>query len=432
MPVGKVFDAREGQILTQPVSNYYQGKALRLNQALGEKELEQADAKLDLEERRVAVAEDQVAAARKQFEQDVGIETAKGYAQDLYSRIFAIDEAVTAGEVDEGGALDVAAQSFADYASTLPEKYAAPIIEKLSDGLSIDEYRQIKASNAGALGDYGLLDEAGTPTTHQKHLGELLKSGAITKEQHDQLLLDIERKAGTITGTTEFDPASGVNASGVSRNTIEFQDSVIGAVGAIQTGTELLDIAFTNPESLGVPGGFMRFGTNLVSGAKAIADWGGYEPLDEEDTEMQDAGYGAFDYGSIDTDKLGVSGAEAERFRAGVYGIAFAAAVAEQGTRPTDKDIQQFIDQIGGRATSAKSFGETIVQFMRRQDRRLKTIADVKQIGEADRKAAFEAWTPAYRRFMETYAKTSGKQTATHADTGEKRIEMSPGVWEEY
>ena len=224
----------------------------------------------------------------------------------------------------------------------------------------------------------------------------------------------------------------GVNKSGISKNTVDFQDGVIGAVGAVQMGTELLISAASNPEALGVPGGFMRFGSNLVSGATAIADWAGYKKLSREETEKQTMGSSAFNYDNLDTDKLGVSGAEAEKFRAGVYGIAFAAAVAEQGTRPTDKDIQQFIDQIGGRATSAQSFRETIAQFMRRQNRRLNTIADVKQIGEVDRDAAFKSWTPAYRTFMETYAKTSGRETATNAETGQRYIEMSPGNWEEF
>ncbi|GAG33001.1 unnamed protein product, partial [marine sediment metagenome] len=163
--------------------------------------------------------------------------------------------------------------------------------------------------------------------------------------------------------TNEGGVVGGVNSSGQSKNTIEFQDAAIGAVGAVQLGTEMLISSESNPESLGVPGGFMRWGANFVSGANALADWAGmeYEPGTnvEQETEIQQMGYGGFNYGKLDTDKLGVSGAEAEKFRAGVYGIAFAAAVAEQGTRPTDKDIQQFIDQIGGRATSAQSFRET-------------------------------------------------------------------------
>ena len=163
-----------------------------------------------------------------------------------------------------------------------------------------------------------------------------------------------------------------------------------------------------------------------------MADFAGYSELSFEETEQQTMGSGSFNYDKIDLDKLGVAGAEAEKFRAGVYGIAFAAAVAEQGTRPTDKDIQQFIDQIGGRATSAQSFRETIAQFMRRQDRRLKTIAKVKGIQDSDRAAAFESWTPAFRSFMETYAKTTGRKVATHPETGEKMIEMSPGNWEAF
>ena len=240
-------------------------------------------------------------------------------------------------------------------------------------------------------------------------------------------------KLTAITGTTEFDPsASGVNKSGVSRNTIDFQESAIGAVGAVQMGTDLMMASATNPEALGVPGGFMRWGSNFVSGANAIADWASYKNVSPEDKELQTMGAGAFDYGGLDIEKLGVSGAEAEKFRAGVYGIAFAAAVAEQGTRPTDKDIQQFIDQIGGRATSAQSFRETIFQFMRRQDRRLKTIADVKNISPVDREAAFSSWTPSFNKFVEAYANTTDRKTATNAETGQRFIEMTPGNWEEF
>ena len=69
---------------------------------------------------------------------------------------------------------------------------------------------------------------------------------------------------------------------------------------------------------------------------------------------------------------------------------------------------------------------------MRRQNRRLQTIADVKQIGGVDRAAAFAAWTPAYRSFMNAYAKTTGRKTATNPDTGERMIELSSGKWEPF
>ena len=50
------------QVLFSPVTNYYQGKAIRLQQEMQQKELDSYDKKMELEERRVAAAEDQVKA----------------------------------------------------------------------------------------------------------------------------------------------------------------------------------------------------------------------------------------------------------------------------------------------------------------------------------------------------------------------------------
>jgi hypothetical protein len=90
MPVGKVFNAAQNQVLFSPVSNYYEGKAIRLalknsalaNQAL-EQEVEMADDKFDLESRKVAdqerrteLYEDQE--ARLAAEQEAAFATEEG------------------------------------------------------------------------------------------------------------------------------------------------------------------------------------------------------------------------------------------------------------------------------------------------------------------------------------------------------------------
>jgi len=414
-----------GQKTADPVGAYYKGKALRADTALREKQAEALQMEIDSAPAAAA------AAARKEgrLQQKADIEAAE-FNVKMTKDIATVSSRAYEAVIDGGGSVEEATRKADDVVKSMTADYTGADPQKISD-----------AYDRGPAYDYALnkaiADEDGA-NRRTLSLAESMALPGMTEGRAKNSVIQVDEDGQIYiddapTGMTDVDleARGGVNASGVSKNTIDFQENVIGAVGAVQTGTELMVSSVANPEALGVPGGMMRFGGNLVSGAKAIADWAGYEKLSPEDTEKQEIGASAFTYNSVDTDKLGVSGAEAEKFRAGVYGIAFAAAVAEQGIRPTDKDIQQFIDQIGGRATSARAFRETIAQFMRRQDRRLKTIADVKQIGEADRAAAFASWKPAYRSFMEAYAKATGRKTASN-DAGDRMIELGPGNWESF
>lgn len=408
-----VYNIAANQQLARPVDAMYEGKAVRLalkNKDLANQALQQ-EIDANLPERKAQVAEGNLELRAKEYR--------RGLDQDSRE---AIERGSAAGVkiLEEGGSVEDANKAFRYAAS--PEEYD----EAIDDGVVIpEEVMRIWAPTEDTRRTLSLEESMALPGMTE----DRAKNSVIQEDDSGQIFID-----DAPTGMTEQDLATretAVNPAGVSKNTIDFQDNVIGAVGAVQMGTELLTTAADNPEALGMAGGFMRFGSNLVSGAKAIADWAGYEQLPAEQTEKQNIGAAAFDYDNIEAGKLGISGAEAEKFRAGVYGIAFAAAVAEQGTRPTDKDIQQFIDQIGGRATSAQSFRETIVQFMRRQDRRLKTIADVKRIPDSDREAAFSSWTPAFNQFMETYADTAKLETATVPETGQRFIKID-GEWEEF
>ena len=411
------------QVLFSPVTNYYQGKAIRQQLAAGEQDMELKQAQIDSIPAQRAADAAKLKATQDKAAREVAQEL-RAVDADKRARLYEAGKASLAyfeeNPDDEVGATEQFALAYGDGAQD--------IMPGGDSRISFQEAKTLVAAQ-----DY---EADGGSSYSQAHyidpLGQAVQGAfnTSTGEYSPSPNSPIAPQAG------QADLGSGVNTSGQSKNTIEFQDATIGAVGAVQLGTEMLISSKENPEALGVPGGFMRWGANFVSGAQALADWAGmdYKPGTnvERDTELQGAGYGAFDYSQVNVDKLGVSGAEAEKFRAGVYGIAFAAAVAEQGTRPTDKDIQQFIDQIGGRATSAQSFRETIAQFMRRQDRRLKTIAGVKGISETDMDAAFSQWTPAYQSFMETYAKTTGRRVATHPETGEKMIEMRPDEWESF
>ena len=445
MPLGKVFNAAEQQVQFSPVTNYYQGKAIRAGLAAQEQDAELKDlqiqsAKYQLSPEAMRAAGEEAKLKVAKLESEIAenrvntnaqrLETEKEVLGPIFSEI--------ALKVENGEPIDaVAVTDQLRIASKVlgEEEYKAfnTVIDANQDGvLGADEL-----SMAAAI--YAVEQDDGANPQQTEFIGDDGAAHVGSFDPDTQKYVDasgrVHENATPIAPQATQGDLSGVSASGANRNTIEFMDNTIGAVSAVQMGTELLATSVTNPESLGVPGGMMRFGTNLVSGAKAIADWAGYEPLPADDTEVQEMGYGGFDYSSIDTEKLGVSGAEAEKFRAGVYGIAFAAAVAEQGTRPTDKDIQQFIDQIGGRASSPRSFRRAIVQFMRRQDNRLKSIAEVKEIPERERAAALNTWTPAFDKFMEAYAEGENFGIQEDPDGG-RWINMTPTQrddgWEKY
>jgi hypothetical protein len=68
MPLGKVFDAREGQILSKPVSAHYAGKALRADIAIKEKQAERLQQEVDanLPEAQVRQADERIDLQKQQ------------------------------------------------------------------------------------------------------------------------------------------------------------------------------------------------------------------------------------------------------------------------------------------------------------------------------------------------------------------------------
>ena len=65
MPVGKVFDAAANQVLISPVSNFYQGKAIRQQLAAGEQDAELKGLQIELAKDEVANAPSAREAARR-------------------------------------------------------------------------------------------------------------------------------------------------------------------------------------------------------------------------------------------------------------------------------------------------------------------------------------------------------------------------------
>jgi hypothetical protein len=261
------------------------------------------------------------------------------------------------------------------------------------------------------------------------------RNAVVQEDQNGQIYID-----DAPTGLTAGDLAArgsamtGAQEGGLAR---DFRQNAQGAAEAANMGATLLMNAGNNPTSLGVPGSMVRWAGNLVTGMRTLADYAGYEyaaGTTKEDLLMQQEGYTAdWDWSKVNWKGLGIdeAGAAAERFRAGVYGIAFASAVAVQGTRPTDKDIQQFIDQIGGTATNPKGFMDTIYQFMDQLDYRLDTIATSSGIKyKKDLQGNYtdeftvdygdsitNTWKPAFKNFLNAYGEQTGKM-----DNGEFQV----------
>ena len=183
--------------------------------------------------------------------------------------------------------------------------------------------------------------------------------------------------------------------SQLGKNVVDFEDAAIGATGAFQAGKELLEIGNLTPEALGKPGGVARFGNDMLELGKGLGKLLGIDVGADRNADAF-----AYEGFSGNLERVAV---ESSKFRSGIFGIAFAAAVAEQGTRPTDKDIQQFIDQIAGNSSSFPAFAGTIQTFMNRAHRRLKTTATVKGIPQADQERIFGAADKAFAEFNDFF-----------------------------
>jgi hypothetical protein len=191
------------QVLFSPVTNYYQGKAIRQQLAAGEqdmaikkKQMEQSDEKLDLERKRAELSERQVKIQeesfdlnREKFENEVGKEAASRAAFDAYSITQEVDGLFQAGGKTpeaEAESLQVAAEGFTRYAESLPDgEQKDGLLAKLQDGLTADEYRTIRPAVERAAGYYGHIGEDKL-TTVAKGTDVINSSGEVVYSNIDE------------------------------------------------------------------------------------------------------------------------------------------------------------------------------------------------------------------------------------------------------
>lgn len=179
-----VFDARQGQVLPQPVTNYYEGKALRAGIKAQELENEMAPAKFALEERRVDLSERNTEVAEKTYEQRIAeYEDMVGQRQsamdglNLFSGVSEINSRVQAGELSEEDALVSARDFLLQYADGLSEEakdkadnIRAAVQDR--DGLTLEEWQSIGREAENVVRYYGFLDDENkgyAPTDRMKN-----------------------------------------------------------------------------------------------------------------------------------------------------------------------------------------------------------------------------------------------------------------------
>jgi hypothetical protein len=193
-------------------------------------------------------------------------------------------------------------------------------------------------------------------------------------------------------GPGAFDPRT---QSQVGADVQKFQDSAIGFTGAVQTASDLMSIAKSSPESLGAPGSVLRLGNEFARTAVSLGGMLGVDIGADRDPA-------SFDYS-----KFRGAAIENQAFRAGIFSIALATAVADQGARPSDRDVQLIIDQLAGGTADPQAFARTMGGFVERLDRRIRTTARVKQIPKDVQDAAFSEFDAALSGFRASLPSTT-------------------------
>lgn len=264
-----VYDIARGQIPVNPVSNYYQGRAVRAgirSQELQNENFERSQARQDelveIERAREERLQAQLTQQITDFENKVGRQRAEDYTRDLFGRISSIDSAVKNGELSEASALERAQESFFEYAESLPEDMAKPIMDKLSDGLTMDEYRQIRASNFAGLKQFGLIDE----DDRRGEFERIVDGLDISEEAKQELYAARAEKAVTITGRTPEDVASDPRTP--SQAGSDFQANMQtynDATDVQEIVSSALPRILENPAAVGVSGSLAGGGAGFLS-----------------------------------------------------------------------------------------------------------------------------------------------------------------------
>jgi hypothetical protein len=183
-----VYDILANQVLPEPITNYYRGKAIRQDQALRQKEIDNYDLKLDLEKRRVAsqerqgdLAENRNKLLSDQLTHEMGQDAAKKFATNIYSALY---PSFGLMESNPDGAMAIAYENLAAIAPDLPEAESKQLQAMLADKvITPNEFQQLRAGSAGVLGEWGLLESDGE--TIKDHVNYRMPDGTLVMARPD-------------------------------------------------------------------------------------------------------------------------------------------------------------------------------------------------------------------------------------------------------
>lgn len=205
MPLGRVFDATANQVTAEPVTSFYKGKLLRNEIARGEKDLEQADKKLELDERRVEVGEAELGLRERQMDAKQE-ELQRGYSLHAAAASMQAYEATEGTEEEKReAAFEAGIAVFDEY---LPGGREDVIKHFEEQGKPIGPGAFDPNATRALLMDSDLYKDVQKANLKQTEQQKLIEGLPISREDKDELLKKIAVKAGTVTGTTEFDPQS--------------------------------------------------------------------------------------------------------------------------------------------------------------------------------------------------------------------------------
>lgn len=188
------------QVLISPVSSMYEGKAIRQGLALNEaklktaqKSLDQMDDRLELDKKQVENQTANVEMRVKEYAAKVGAERALSEA----NQIIGITEAASSAE----DPVAYANERMPEFIASLPkDSEGRKKLEEIAEnGFTAAEMKELHTVAMATRGQFGGKSQI------QKHIDALVESEAITREEGNELLKNSVIKAGTITGTTEFD-----------------------------------------------------------------------------------------------------------------------------------------------------------------------------------------------------------------------------------
>jgi len=403
------------QVLFSPVTNHYQGKAIRAGLASQEQDAELKG--LQIESAKQANSPSAVAAAiaRAELDEDkiradiaqskaaakkAGVETNTATVE-LRGKVYGPVYEGFKAELEESGDVDLvkATQQLRAAAEQMGAdelKNFDTVIDKNQDGvLSADEF-----AVSGII--YGISQEGGDRSPRSVLVDGkpatvfFDAAGNGYYEDGRPVLGKVTPFAVNEKGVVGAD----LSDAGISAINIEYRDKVMNASANAELGAELVEISNRDPAALAKSGALVNFGSEVYSTAKNLIDLVGSPELPASETAKQNIGHkGGWDWSAADEaiESLGVAPVDAARMKAGLYSIAFAAAVGEQGTRPSDVDIQAYITIYGGGLTNKDAFKGVISQAMRRQDTILRLTAELNP--EIDSVNGLEVWDRSYDKF---------------------------------